>query len=266
MLGGRAGLPIAIVAGALMPGCSRTTMPIVMGLRGMRGPRLGSLAALVFVAPLLSPITVVLTWSVLGWRMTVARVVAALAGSALLGALVNRFEPWFGRRQLPRIAGASQELDACCDSESCGMTTTAGGDRAWSRLVENLWQIVRRVIPYFVVGMALAAAVSTLLPEDAIPRALGGAGGVWVYLFAAVAGAPLHVCQGEEVPLTYAVLATGVGPGPALMFLLGAVGMCVPTVVMSRGVLAPRVTYVYIAFWITFVIASGVVFQTLIAR
>jgi uncharacterized membrane protein YraQ (UPF0718 family) len=82
MLGGRAGLPIAIVAGALMPGCSRTTMPIVMGLRGMRGPRLGSLAALVFVAPLLRPITVVLTWSVLGWRMTVARVVAALAGSA----------------------------------------------------------------------------------------------------------------------------------------------------------------------------------------
>jgi uncharacterized protein len=146
------------------------------------------------------------------------------------------------------------------------MTTTAGGDRAWSRLVENLWQIVRRVIPYFVVGMALAEAVSTLLPEDAIPRALGGAGGVWEYLFAAVAGAPLYVCQGEEVPLTYAVLATGVGPGPALMFLLGAVGMCVPTVVMSRGVLAPRVTYVYIAFWITFVIASGVVFQTLIAR
>jgi hypothetical protein len=56
-------------------------------------------------------------------------------------------------------------------------------------------------------------------------------------------------------------------PGPALTFLLGAVGMCVPTVVMSRGALGPpRVTYVYIALWITFVIASGVVFQTLIAR
>ena len=56
----------------------------------------GSLTALVFVAPLLSPITVALTWSLLGWRMTVARVVAALAGSALLGALINRFEPWVG--------------------------------------------------------------------------------------------------------------------------------------------------------------------------
>ena len=62
------------------------------------------------------------------------------------------------------------------------------------------------------------------------------------------------------------MLATGVAPGPALTFLLGAVGMCVPTAVMSRGVLAPRVTYVYVGFWIAFVILSGVVFQTLIAR
>jgi len=73
-LGGRTGLPVAIAAGALMPGCSRTTMPIVMGLRGVRGPRLGSLTALLFVAPLLSPITVALTWSVLvRWRAVIHR-------------------------------------------------------------------------------------------------------------------------------------------------------------------------------------------------
>lgn len=183
-----------------------------------------------------------------------------------LGALVNRFEPWFGRRQLPRIAGASQALDACCDSESCGMTTTAGGDRAWSRLVENLWQIVRRVITSWS-GWRWPEAASTLLPEDAIPRALGGAGGVWEYLFAAVAGAPLYVCQGEEVPLTYAVLATGVGPGSSSHV---PAGRC-RHVRADRGDVTgrsrpPRVTYVYIALWITFVIASGVVFQTLIAR
>ena len=112
-------------------------------------------------------------------------------------------------------------------------------------------------------GMALAATVSTLLPEDAIPKALGGSNGLWVFLFAAVAGAPLYVCQGEEVPLTYAVLASGVAPGAALTFLLGAVGMCLPTVVMSRGVLDPRVTYFYLAYWITFVIIAGVIFQAL---
>jgi uncharacterized protein len=157
------------------------------------------------------------------------------------------------------------ELDPGCEGDCCATTTGGENRSAWSRLGGNLWQIARRVSPYFVIGMALAAPVLTLLPKDAIPNALGGAGGVWVYLLAAVAGAPLYVCQGEEVPLTYALVATGVAPGPALTFLLGAVGMCLPSVVMSRGVLAPRVTYVYVAFWTAFAILSGVIFQTLTA-
>ena len=262
-LGGRVGLPVAITAGALMPGCSRTTLPLVMGLRGMRGPRLGSLTALVFVAPLLSPITVALTWSMLGWQMTVARVVAALVGSALLGALINRFEPWFEANRRPVIAGGSPELEDCCDSGSCGQAAAVPSESVWRRLAVSFYRLLRRATPYFVAGIALAAAVSTLLPEDAIPKALGGAGGIWVFLFAAVAGAPLYVCQGEEVPLTYAVLASGVAPGAALTFLLGAVGMCLPTVVMSRGVLTPRVTYVYVSFWIAFVILAGLCFQAI---
>lgn len=262
-LGGRVGLPVAITAGALTPGCSRTTLPLVLGLRGMRGPRLGSLTALVFVVPLLSPITVALTWSMLGWRMTVARVIAALGGSALLGALINRFEPWFEADRLPVIAGASRELDDCCEADACGLTADAPPS-VWRRLGSNMSRIVRRATPYFIAGMALAAAGSTLLPEDAIPKALGGIGGCWVFLFAAVAGAPMYVCQGEEVPLTYALLASGVAPGPALTFLLGAVGMCLPTVVMSRGVLSPRVTCAYVVFWISFVILSGVTFQAVV--
>jgi uncharacterized membrane protein YraQ (UPF0718 family) len=178
--------------------------------------------------------------------MTVARVVAALVGSALLGALVNRFQPWFEGRRLPLIAGASPELDERC-GDACGSSCSADAS-VWRRLASNAWQITRRVIPYFVAGMALAAVISTALPEDAIPKAWGGASGVWVFLFAAVAGAPLYVCQGEEVPLTYAVLASGVAPGAALTFLLGAVGMCLPTVVMSRAILAPRVTHFYVTF------------------
>ncbi len=263
LLGGRAGLPLAIAAGALMPGCSRTTMPLAIGLRGVGGARLGSLTALVFVAPLLSPITVALTWSLLGWRMTVARVISALLGSAALGALINRYEAWFEGNQLPRIAGASPELDQCCDEDACASRESSASAAVSVRLASNAARTTCRVIPYFIAGMALAAAVSTLLPENAIPKALGGASGPWVYLFAAVAGAPLYVCQGEEVPLTYAVLASGVAAGPALTFLLGAVGMCLPTVVVSRGVLSARVTYVYVAFWITFVILAGAAFQAL---
>ena len=259
LLGGRRGLAVAIATGALMPGCSRTMMPLAIGLRKMPGQRLGNLTALIFVAPLLSPITITLTWSVLGWRMTLARVIASLAGAALLGTLINRYEHWFEPHpRLMPIMGAAVDD---CSTSSCASIDTEPAPAPIRRLAENTLRITRRILPYFIAGIALAALLSTLIPEDAIPKLVGGSAGPFAYLIAAVAGAPLYVCQGEEVPLTYAVLATGLASGPALTFLLGSVGMCLPTVIMSRAVLTPRVTYTYVPFWIAFTILSGVVFQ-----
>ena len=257
LLGGRRGLAVAIATGALMPGCSRTTMPLAIGLRRMAGQRLGNLTALIFVAPLLSPITITLTWSVLGWRMTIARVIASLAGATVLGALINRYERWFEPHPRPMpIMGAAVDD---CETGACSPDNTELAPLR--RLTDNTLRITRRVLPYFVGGIALAALLSTVIPEDTIPKLVGGAAGPFAYLVAAVAGAPLYVCQGEEVPLTYAVLATGLASGPALTFLLGSVGMCLPTVIMSRAILTPRVTYTYVPFWIAFTILSGFLFQ-----
>jgi uncharacterized membrane protein YraQ (UPF0718 family) len=177
LLAGRRGLPVAIATGALMPGCSRTTMPLAIGLRGMAGQRLGNLTALIFVAPLLSPITITLTWSVLGWRMTVARVIASLAGATLLGAIINRYERWFEPhpRPLPIMGGA---VDDCATSGCSGSHDTDLVKSPLRRLTDNTLRITRRVLPYFIGGIALAALLSTVIPADAIPRLVGGSGGV----------------------------------------------------------------------------------------
>jgi uncharacterized membrane protein YraQ (UPF0718 family) len=255
-LGGRSGLWVGVGAGALAPGCSRTTMPLAMGLRGKSGVGLGSLVAFVFVSPLLSPITLVLTWSVLGWRLAVGRLVAALAGAALLGTVINRAEPWFDRRgrRIAPIMGADQSANACCDPDPAPPPSV-------TTFLHELVGLARRMLPYFTAGMLLAALVAAMLPENAIAHALGGSSGLSVYLLAAVVGIPLYVCQGEEVPMTYAVIATGVAPGPALTFLLGAVGSCIPTVLMSSAVFTRRVAACYVCFWLAFVIAAGLTFQ-----
>ena len=109
--------------------------------------------------------------------------------------------------------------------------------------------------------MLIAAALVTLVPEDAVPRLLGSSAGVWAYALAVVVGIPLYVCEGEEVPLTLGLLAVGLGTGPALTFMLGSVGTCIPTVLMAQKVIGKRTTVFYIFFWFVFVVISGVVFQ-----
>ena len=117
----------AVTAGAVLPGCACTTMPMARGLRGAGVARLGTVAAFILVSPLLSPITVALTWGVLGWQMTVARVVASFVGALILGAIVLRFDSWFDAKAGFGVEGGEDEGavdegfgDVGDEGESCG--------------------------------------------------------------------------------------------------------------------------------------------------
>jgi uncharacterized membrane protein YraQ (UPF0718 family) len=92
------------------------------------------------------------------------------------------------------------------------------------------------------------------------PDLIGGSSGIAAFALAAVVGIPLYVWEGEEVTWTYALTSTGLGAGPAFTFLLGSVGTCIPTIVMSRGIVGSRATYFYLCFWIAFALAAGVAF------
>jgi uncharacterized membrane protein YraQ (UPF0718 family) len=131
--------------------------------------------------------------------------------------------------------------------------------------VASLGAILRKITPYFLLGMLIAAALSAILPEEAIPGFLGGSSGFWAYVLAALVGVPLYVCEGEEVPITYALIARGLGPGPSLTFLLGSVGTCVPTMLMARNIIGRRATVFYILYWFAFAIGSGILLQTFLA-
>ncbi|MBI4384452.1 MAG: permease [Nitrospinae bacterium] len=256
-------LTAAIAAAALLPGCSCATMPMAAGLKRAFAPRLGVVAAFIFMSPLLSPVTVALTWAVLGWRMTVARVLASFVGSYLLGFIVNYFEDWFVRdaRLVTSSPFAVVEEDARASS-ACSPAADLSGERSKAaRFWREFKAIFRSVTPYFLLGMAIAALLSALLPEDAIPQYLGGASGTAAYSLAALVGIPIYVCEGEEVPITYALIARGLGAGPALTFLLGSLGTCIPTILMARNIIGLRATRFYVVFWLVFAVGSGLLFQ-----
>jgi uncharacterized membrane protein YraQ (UPF0718 family) len=145
----------------------------------------------------------------------------------------------------------------------CEALAAASPGSARAEFWASLWAILRSITPYFLLGMLIAGVLSALLPEDAVPRYLGGSSGVATYLLAAIVGIPLYVCEGEEVPITYALIARGLGPGPALTFLLGSVGTCIPTILMARKIIGDRATALYAVFWFVFVISAGVLFQVL---
>lgn len=238
----------ASLLGALLPGCSCATMPMAEGVK-TQGARLGTVTAFIIISPLLSPITLFLTYGLLGGKMTVARLLVPFVFSVTLGLLLNALERARVRGfAFPRAARSG--LRGIAVAAGCDAQPGRSGFRA------TLWQILRSLTPYFLLGITLAALLMTLVPPQAIPRYLG-ASGPMAYVLAALVGIPAYVCEGEEVPLTYALLQLGLGPGPAFTFLLGSVGTCIPTMLMARRIIGDATTLLYIVSWFVFAILGG---------
>lgn len=244
------------LAGAALPGCACATMPMAQGLVGKA--RLGTITAFIMISPLLSPITLLLTYAMLGWEMAAWRLVLPFAGSMILGLLLNTLEA--ARFQGFAVPGADSPVCAPCSSPEASRGPSCVTEEAASGLLKNLREILRGLTPYFLLGMGIAAVSATLLPENAIPDFLGGGSGWGAYALAAIVGIPLYVCEGEEVPITFALMQKGLGPGPAFTFLLASVGTCIPTILMAQKVIGRPATIIYVAAWIVFAVGAGVLF------
>lgn len=238
----------ASILGAALPGCACVTMPMAEGLK-RKGARLGTLSAFIMVSPLLSPHTVVLTYAMLGWKFTFARIIFSLSGAILLGILFNYFEKRHVKGfALPAESGT--ECKSCPDFEQ--------GQKL--SFLKSFILIAKSLGKYFFLGMFIASLLTVLIPEEAIPKYIGSSG-IFAYLAAALVGIPVYICEGEEIPITLALLKLGLGKGPSFTFLLGSIGTCIPTMLMAQKTIGRRPVLFYIIGWFVFAISSGLLFS-----
>lgn len=243
----------ATILGAVLPGCACATMPIADGLK-RQGANLGTITAFIMMSPLLSPITIAMTYGMLGWEITVARVVFPFICSIAVGVILNHLEksrvPGFSISvSNPKSVQGLSIKGNLVLSKSCRQETKRDFWR-------NLVSIIIGLSKYLLIGTLVASVLNTIIPEDSISKYIIFSGFL-AYLLAAIVGIPLYVCEGEGVPITSSLLKAGLDIGPAFTFLLGSVGTCIPTMIMAQRIIGKRATLFYILIWFVFAIGSG---------
>lgn len=236
----------ASILGAILPGCACSIMPMAEGLKD-KGASLGTIAAFIMVAPLLSPHTIVLTYGMLGLEFTLARLVFSLAGAIILGIVFNYFEKQGIKGFTHSLKSKENTCTCCCEAEKTGF---------W----QNFIDIIRELGKYFILGMFIASLLTVLIPKESIPKYIGSSG-AFAYVVAALVGIPVYICEGEEIPITRSLLNLGLGAGPSFTFLLGAVGTCIPTIIMAQKIIGKRPTLFYIIGWLVFAPVAGLLFS-----
>jgi uncharacterized membrane protein YraQ (UPF0718 family) len=206
----------SVLAGGLLaiPGmmCTCCAAPVVVGLRRHQAAP-GAAVAFWLGNTTLNPATLVFTGFVLGWHWTLLRIALGVPMVFGLGYLVNRL----ARANAPAVDLPPQEPEPRSLAEVA---------RRWLRIFV---QMAVRLIPEYVVIVLLLGAVRAWM----FPHVGPDIGNEWLWIAAlALAGTLFVIPTAGEVPIVQAMLALGLGGGPAAALLLTLPPVSLPSLAM----------------------------------
>jgi uncharacterized membrane protein YraQ (UPF0718 family) len=235
---GRSGMSQILLSGLLsLPSmmCTCCAAPVVAGLRESRAAP-GNAVAYWIGNTMLNPATLVFTAFVLGGQWLILRLVLGVSMVVGLGWIVNRLAH---TKEVP----AAETDTAAEDRPSIGQ---------WLRL---FWRMAIRLIPeYAIIVLLLGAARAWLFPHigPEVDNSLG-----WILAFA-LAGATFVIPTAGEIPIVQALLALGLGVGPAAALLVTLPPVSAPSVAMLWRTLRPPTLIIVTAGVVLLGIVGGI--------
>ncbi len=204
-LGGRGVWPLikASILGVPLPLCSCGVIPVSMSLR-KHGASKGSTISFLLSTPQTGVDSIFVTFSLLGPLFAIFRPVAAFITGIVGGGIVSLFD-----KTKPQ-AEQTVCTDDCCNEDK--RTRLIGG------LKFAFVTLPRDIGPAMLVGLVIAAFISTLVPDDYFTDKI-------VHPFLAMVvmmflGIPVYVCATASVPIAAVLIMKGLNPGAALVFLM----------------------------------------------
>jgi hypothetical protein len=238
---GRTRFGSAVAGGLLaLPGmmCTCCAAPVVVGLRRQQASAGGAIAFWLGNS-VLNPATLVFMGFVLGWRWMALRLVLGVAMVFGLGYLANRLTS-------PREAALAETAVA--------ELAAAPREAPLRRWLAILGRMTLRLLPEYVILVLLLGAGRAWLFPTFGPEI--GNHIQWIVAFA-VAGALFVIPTAGEVPIIQAMLAMGVGAGPAGALLMTLPPISLPSMAMLSRSFPARILALVAGVVILFGLAGG---------
>ncbi len=270
LLGGRGfgGVWKAALVGVPLPLCSCSVIPIAAGLR-RDGASKGASAAFAISTPESGVDSIAFTWAVLGPVMGVARPFAALTTALGAGALVaattrDAAPPSVDQPgEAPKPCCSTADAASGCEAIATPEASRSGLRGKAKRAVRHGWiDMPRDLAVWLVVGLALSALIAVITPDGWIAENVGT--GLGPMLLMLVAGMPVYVCAIASTPVAAALVAKGLSPGAALVFLLAGPATNMATMAWVAKDLGWRALWSYLGAIAICSIAFGVALDALV--
>ena len=238
----------AALLGTVTPFCSCSSIPLFIGFTSAGLP-LGVTFSFLISSPMVDLGSLVLLMSIFGWKVAVIYVVLGLVIAVIGGTLIEKLHL---ENQVEEYIRNARSLDV--PQEELRFRDRV--KYAWEQVVST----AKKVFPYVLVGVGIGAVIHNWIPEAFIVKLLGGSNPLGVIL-AALAGVPMYADIFGTIPIAEALLAKGALLGVVLAFMMGVTTLSLPSIILLRKAVKPKLLGIFIAICSVGIILVGYFFN-----
>lgn len=241
---------MSALLGTVTPFCSCSSIPLFMGFTGAGLP-IGVTFSFLISSPMVDLGSLVLLTSIFGLKIALFYVIFGLFLAVIGGTIIEKMhlEDSVAEfiRQAKTVPIEGQEL-----------TIRERLDFAKDQVVDTL----KKVFPYILVGVAIGALIHNWLPQLWIEKVLGSQNPFGVVL-ATVIGVPIYADIFGTIPVAEALLSKGAQLGTVLSFMMAVTTLSLPSMIMLKKALKPKLLSVFIVICSFGIILIGYLFNML---
>ena len=247
----------ASVFGAITPFCSCSSIPLFLGfVKG--GIPLGVTFSFLITSPLINEVAVAMFAGTFGWSVTGIYVLTGIVLGSIGGIVLGRMKlerwlsPWVIQIQQTAVRN-NDEWDA---------QHLSFLERLPS-IVREAWGIVRGVLVYVLIGIAIGAFMHGYIPEGFFEQYMSGNSWYTVPL-SVILAVPMYANAAGIVPVVEVFVAKGIPLGTAIAFMMSVVGLSLPEATMLKKAMTWRLILVFFSTVTLFIILSGYLFNCIL--
>lgn len=241
---------IAALLGTVTPFCSCSSIPLFIGFTSAGLP-LGVTFSFLISSPMVDLGSLVLLMSIFGWKVAIVYVLLGLIIAVAGGSLIEKLH----------LENEVEEYIRNGKSVDIPQEELHFKDRlhfAWEQVVST----AKKVAPYVLIGVGIGAIIHNWIPEEIIVKILGDNNPFGV-IIATIAGVPMYADIFGTIPIAEALLAKGALLGVVLSFMMGVTTLSLPSMIMLRKAVKPKLLWIFISICTIGIILVGYFFNAI---
>lgn len=241
---------ISALLGTVTPFCSCSSIPLFIGFTSAGLP-LGVTFSFLISSPMVDLGSLVLLMSIFGAKIAIAYVILGLVIAVIGGTLIEKLHM---EKYIEEFVSKAQSIDI-------NSPTLTKSDRI-QFAKEQVTETLKKVFPYILVGVGIGSIIHNWLPQSWIENILGSENPFGVIL-ATIVGIPMYADIFGTIPVAEALLTKGAELGTILSFMMAVTTLSLPSLIMLKKAIKPKLLTVFIVICGTGIIIVGYIFNLL---